>query len=121
MRLISLLTYISFCTIICKCELVNSKIAHNSNVLSTFHGEKLSQLEELLINLSQRVETLEQTIADFETEANDQFTAVKKAISDTNAELPNLPGKWSGDSYCILANGDCPSGFTRYEGYLRAF
>ena len=76
--------------------------------------------EEFIESSETHSEAIEQTIADFETEANDHFIAVEKAISDINNELPNLPGKWSGGSYCILANGDCPSGFTRYEGYLRA-
>ena len=54
----------------------------------------------------------------FETKIHScQITIMRSVI---NTELPNLPGKWSGGSYCILANGDCPSGFTRYEGYLRA-
>ena len=41
-------------------------------------------------------------------------------IADIKERLPNLPGKWSDGSYCILANGGCPAGFTRYEGYLKA-
>ena len=77
-------------------------------------------VEEFIESSETHSETIEQSIANFETEANDHFVAIEKAISDINTELPNLPGKWSGGSYCILANGDCPAGFTRYEGYLKA-
>ena len=35
-------------------------------------------------------------------------------------KVDNLPGKWSGGSYCILANGNCPDGFTRYAGHMKA-
>merc|ERR1719308_338695 len=34
--------------------------------------------------------------------------------------MNQLPGKWSGGSYCILANGACPPGFARYQGHLYA-
>ena len=44
-----------------------------------------------------------------------------------NSLLTNLPtecafltGQWPPGSYCILASGDCPAGFTRSEGHLRA-
>ena len=40
---------------------------------------------------------------------------VLKEITNINESLPNLPGKWSGGSYCIFANGECPKGFARYE------
>lgn len=29
-------------------------------------------------------------------------------------------GRWPSGSYCILANGNCPSGFSRSHGYMRA-
>ena len=77
-------------------------------------------VEKAISDIKTHSEAIEQSIADFETEANNHFATVEKSISDINAELPNLPGKWSGGSYCILANGDCPSGFNRYEGYLHA-
>ena len=32
-----------------------------------------------------------------------------------NSQIPNLSGKWPNGKYCIFANGDCPSGFTRYK------
>ena len=31
-----------------------------------------------------------------------------------------LVGRWPSGRYCILANGHCPSGFSKYHGYMRA-
>ena len=63
---------------------------------------------------------VEKSIADNLASSDSHFSQVEKEIADINAGLPNLPGKWSGGSYCILANGACPEGFTRYEGHLLA-
>ena len=87
MRLISsFLAYISFCIVTCKGELGNSKIAHNSNALSTFDGEKLGQLEEMLINLSQRVESLEQKNGNLER-INIEMSSRIKHLEDENKDI----------------------------------
>ena len=63
---------------------------------------------------------MKQSLTDEIANSNDQFSQVEIKIADIKKSLPNLPGKWSDGSYCILANGGCPAGFTRYEGYLKA-
>merc|ERR1719210_1296825 len=83
---ICFLAYISFWILTCNGELVKSKIAHNSNVLSTFDGEKLGQLEELLINLSQRVETLEKKNEDLE-KINIEMSSRIKHLEDENKDI----------------------------------
>ena len=63
---------------------------------------------------------MEESIGDHIESTTSHFIKLENEIFNINGTLPNLPGKWSGGSYCILANGACPAGFTRYEGNLRA-
>jgi len=44
----------------------------------------------------------------------------KQQLKATVAQLVTKANNWQSGHYCIFANGDCPSGFTRHEGYLRA-
>ena len=63
---------------------------------------------------------IKQSLSDEVANSNNQFSQVETKIADIKKSLPNLPGKWSDGSYCILANGGCPAGFARYEGHLKA-
>ena len=83
---IRVLAYISFCILTCNGELGKSKTAHKSNVLSNFDGEKLGQLEELLINLNQRVEILEQKNEDLE-KINIEMSSRIKHLEDENKDI----------------------------------
>ena len=53
-----------------------------------------------------------------QTEA--EVTSLQTKVTEINQSLQHLPGKWSQGSYCILANGDCPAGFTKKSGVIRA-
>ena len=63
---------------------------------------------------------IKQSLSDEVANSNNQFSQVETKIADIKKSLPNLPGKWSDGSYCILANGGCPAGFSRYAGSLLA-
>ena len=51
-----------------------------------------------------------------------------QTVNKLNAEIADLQRKyeqvriprWPGGSYCILANGACPGGFTQIYGYMKA-
>eukprot|EP00091_Calanus_sinicus_P001495 TRINITY_DN11494_c0_g1_i1.p1 TRINITY_DN11494_c0_g1~~TRINITY_DN11494_c0_g1_i1.p1 ORF type:complete len:191 (+),score=29.52 TRINITY_DN11494_c0_g1_i1:341-913(+) len=61
-----------------------------------------------------------ENIEEFVESSEDHFDLVETEIEEINSEIPNLPGKWSGGSYCIFASGACPEGFTRIDGFLKA-
>ncbi|MEN8219858.1 MAG: hypothetical protein ABFS56_26615, partial [Pseudomonadota bacterium] len=46
------------------------------------------------------------------TKANQAQRTANDAITKAN--------NWQSGNYCIFANGACPSGFSRHEGYLKA-
>merc|ERR1712212_337908 len=48
-----------------------------------------------------------------------QLTAQLIALQRRIDHVPKAP-KWPSGSYCILANGDCPAGFTQSSGYMKA-
>ena len=48
------------------------------------------------------------------------LSTLNTKLAQTNQNLQNLPGKWSAGSYCILASGSCPTGFTKQSGHIRA-
>merc|ERR1711892_443611 len=55
----------------------------------------------------------------FVSNSEDHFAQIDTEIEEINSSIPNLPGKWSGGSYCIFANGACPAGFTKNEGFMK--
>ena len=70
-------------------------------------------IQEFIESSESHFDEVEEAIAEVVANSDNHFAQVEKEIADINANLPNLPGKWSGGSYCILANGACPAGFTR--------
>lgn len=54
------------------------------------------------------------------TQNEAEVTSLQTMVTDINQSLQHLPGKWSQGSYCVLANGDCPAGFTKKSGVIRA-
>jgi TolA-binding protein len=44
----------------------------------------------------------------------------KQQLKATVEQLVTKANNWQSGHYCLFANGDCPSGFSRHEGYLRA-
>ena len=49
-----------------------------------------------------------------------KIQSLTEGQSEVKAGIAALP-TWPEGSYCILASGDCPPGFTRYSGHIRAF
>ena len=52
--------------------------------------------------------------------SNTETNKLENDIIQMRGAMNQLPGKWPGGSYCILANGVCPPGFARYQGHLYA-
>jgi len=95
-------------------------------------------VDQLVIRLDQLTQALEQSTASTKAYANAKASQAEQAAKATandartraiNAQSTandaiNRANKaantWPPSSYCIFANGACPSGFTRHEGYLRA-
>ena len=89
--------------------------------------EKLAATEE---KLSEEVGMLNEAQA--ETQANvdtigGKVTQLKETEADLSSNFQFLSTEmnakkktWVDGSYCIMANGDCPTGFTRFEGFLKA-
>ena len=70
-------------------------------------------IAEIVANSDSHFAQVEKEIDEYVASSDSHFAQVDQEIADINSNLPNLPGKWSGGSYCILANGNCPAGFTR--------
>jgi len=49
-----------------------------------------------------------------------KYTDMDGRVDEIDQNIKGIAGKWFNGSYCILANGGCPLGFTRHEGFLRA-
>merc|ERR1712060_506450 len=52
----------------------------------------------------------------------EEIAVIKTCIADTEniEDLENNVGSWPSDSFCMLANGGRPDGFTAQTGYIKA-
>ena len=81
---------------------------------------KLTELLELQnISFTQSKAALDELKNEVSTSQN-EIRALTEGQSEVMAEVAALP-TWPEGSYCILASGTCPPGFTRHSGHIKAF
>ena len=68
--------------------------------------------KEVMKQMTEDIETLKTDIRSSRSLIEEQESALQKVTL--------LATTWKEGSYCILANGDCPPGFSRSEGYAHA-
>ena len=93
-------------------------------------GGKIKELEGKGTDLSSNLQNLTQKVETVETateKIGGQVVELESAETDLSSNIQNLETKvesvektWSAGSYCIMANGTCPAGFTRFEGFVKA-
>ena len=83
----------------------------NTISLTELATQQTSKISTITLALNEAKSQIEHLQADLLT--------AKTKINEL-AENEALP-TWPEGSYCILASGACPPGFTRYSGYIRAF
>merc|ERR1712141_527499 len=94
-------------------------VGHLNDSASNFAQVKKSIADQIASSDSHFIQ-VEASIGSHIESTTSHFIKLENEIFNINGTLPNLPGKWSGGSYCILTNGECPEGFTRHYGHLRA-
>jgi len=95
---------------------IDSKIAN----VHSFANRELTTVKQDLNNLKSQTLSgfsdvrnyIDSKIANVHSFANRELTTVKQDV--------NAVKNWFGAQFCIFANGNCPSGFYRREGYLKA-
>ena len=108
--------------------------------LATQQATKVSAITTSLIEARNEIDQLKSKIDKLEegqTEQNKNLSGNNAEIeglkSDLSAKIEDLEEgqseltaqigevSWPEGSYCILASGACPAGFTRYSGHIKAF
>merc|ERR1712150_115556 len=94
-------------------------VGHLNDSASNFAQVQISIADQIASSDSHFIQ-VETSIGNHISNTTNHFIKLENEILNINGSLPKLPGKWSGGSYSILANGECPEGFTRHYGHLRA-
>ena len=85
----------------------------------------LVKIEDLEEGQNELTETLSETTTEIDGLKSDRSASLVKIedLEEGQSELTAQIGEvsWPEGSYCILASGACPAGFTRYSGHIRAF
>ena len=108
--------------------------------LATQQATKVSAITTSLIEARNEIDQLKRKLEEGQTEQNKILSGNKAEIdglkSDLSASLVKIEDleegqseltaqigevSWPEGSYCILASGACPAGFTRYSGHIKAF
>ena len=87
-------------------------------------SSRLAVMENKIQHMKERMDretsNLKQEQDMLKAASNTETNKLENDIIQMRGAMNQLPGKWSGGSYCILANGACPPGFARYQGHLYA-
>ena len=94
----------------------NAKLRAEFNQTNTILMDSLSSLKVKLDNNKVELDSNKVKLDNHKGELDNY----KVELDKYKQMLQNMPGKWSPGSYCFLANGSCPKGFTRHDGHLRA-
>ena len=109
------------------------------STITTSLNEAIKEIEQLKSDLSasrKRISDLEEKqngqgknlngtrteiegLTDDMSTVQDKIENLEAGESELTARVEGL--SWPDGSYCILASGDCPAGFTRHYGHIRAF
>jgi hypothetical protein len=83
--------------------------------LATKQANKISSITTSLNEARAEIEQLKKSISISE----DTIKTLEEGQSELRSQVADQT--WPEGSYCILASGDCPAGFTRYSGHIKAF
>ena len=124
-------------TLTWKVEVENSNV-NSTDLLLGIYSKMENILKVNFAVLSKRLDKAEKQIAELENTAKylreenkelvkkvytnnqDLNTTIAKQQNTISSNSDRIGKVWVSGSYCFLANGNCPAGFTRYSGYMRA-
>jgi len=96
-----------------------SQFSSRQNISSRL-AVAVNEMKNLKTRLEGETTTLKKGQEELRAQSVTKANEISIEMSNIKNTMNHLPGKWSGGSYCILANGACPPGFARYRGHLYA-
>ncbi|CAB3979062.1 Hypothetical predicted protein, partial [Paramuricea clavata] len=91
-------------------QILTNLVHAQSNIVSKFSCSKGSSGSNTASECISKVADQAKKIAKLEKDLNSLQTTVSAHVSD----------QWPSGSYCILASGNCPAGFSLCSGYMKA-